>query len=242
MFKIKKTAQVGKCRAQRCAKAPHEASADGFCDTHLAEWSAAGSPELHTLLGSEAAADAEQEAVKLALTKERGIAQQSLAMVAAIPVDTPEQREKVGLLIKQAGQRVRALDEERRSATSKLREVIDQISGWFAPNKELWTQVKVGLQRKLDEKLAQLEAERVAAAALITAGTASSEDYQAYHTDVSAPSTVRVLERVTYAIEDMGALPDEYWCPDYAKIEADTRAGKAIPGVRRIVEKHTGAK
>ena len=53
---------------------------------------------------------------------------------------------------------------------------------------------------------------------------------------------VRVLERVSYAIEDMGALPDEYWCPDYAKIEADTKAGKAIPGVRRIVEKHTGAK
>jgi hypothetical protein len=178
------------------------------------------------------------------LTTERHSAQEALAMVAQIPVQTPEQREQVGLMIKAAGQRVKELDEQRKGVTGKLREAVKMIDGWFAPPKELWSQIKVGLQQRLDGELARLEAERQAAARAIAAGQAETADYVAYHTDVSAPSTVRTLSRITFAVPDSTLVPDEYWCLDYDKIDRAVKAGLLddAPWVTVIRERVSGAK
>lgn len=235
-MKFKKDREQGVCWISRCKRA-----ADGpLCEQHKVEWVTAGSPDLEA--AAALPAKTEHAELQTMLEGDRNEARGVLELVNAVPLETAEERETCGTMIKAAGQKIKDLEAERLKGTSKLRDTIALINSWFKPSVETWGAVKQGLQTRLNNKLAELEAEQARARAAVAAGQGETKDYLAIHTDQGAPGNMRIMTKVTFAVQNANLVPDEFWCLDYDKIGEAIKRGVEIPGVMRIEERKAVAK
>jgi hypothetical protein len=208
MFAIKKTTKTGECRAMRCTMK----SGDLLCEKHAIEWKAAGCPPLVRDLSLAPRGDslATLEPTRVEMEAERHRAQEALAIIAALPVETEEDRAFIAQCINQATAEVKRLEEKRKGVVAPLNQVVKTVNGWFSPAVEFYSQAKALLSNKLAERIKRLESERTAALAEIQAGggEASPEAFLVAHASASAPAGTTVRRRLKWRVTDLSKVPD----------------------------------
>lgn len=176
-------------------------------------------------------------AVKKAIESELPQAQQALAILRALPVDTTEGQQKVHGFIVQAKVRVKELEEQRKAVTGPLNKAVKDINSWFKPLTQAYEAFELAGKNMLKEQLLAAEAAQDEALAEIQAsgGQASRETLVLAHDTPEAPTgvTTRVKYRI---VVNPDLLPEEYFMRvvdmDRIQMLANREGTKlSIPGV-----------
>lgn len=192
-----------------------EAATDLMCPRHEAEWEIAGSPALTQPAAAEPAqGDALTLAVPKALQGElataRGEAQAYLQAVADMPNVSDEDLALCADVVNHAKDRAKALDEQRKSVTAPLNEVVKTVNSWFKPPIEFWGSVKSLAGEKITQALAARDQQKREALAEIQAGAgeASAEAFAVVQRVDDAPLGVSVRRTLKYRVTDMSQVPE----------------------------------
>jgi hypothetical protein len=185
-----------------------------LCPKHLAEWEAAGKPPLDSLKVAPAAkggdsglTPAQEAALVLRLEK----LTKGLQMAQALPLDTPQQRERAVSIINQARADSKALDKDRKELVDPLNQVVKKINARHKEVMEVYDAIADAIESRLGQwKLAAEAARNAALKAIAEAPAAAApEAYVAAHESLALPSNAGAESVVwNYRVVDEKRLPD----------------------------------
>jgi hypothetical protein len=146
-----------------------------------------------------------------------------------------------------------ALTEMRGRATGPIYKGIREIEAWFKPVLATLTEIERHLKGTMGEwrvirAQAEREARELAAQAAETGDADALVDSLMVASEAAAPPPGRATARMVWVIARINPdlLPDEWWCPDVAKIEAFAKAcgseKPVVPGVVFVEQAKIGAK
>jgi len=170
-------------------------------------------------------------------------AQQAVAMVASIRVQTTEEIAAVSPLLQQIKGELKRLDERKKSITKPLNDALKAVRDLFRPAEDALGQAEGHLKAEIGRaQLAIQEANRAAMEATqaalaqndVRGAALASGAIQA----TEAPQGLSYREVYEFRIVDASVLPREFLMPDERRIRAHVAehgAKAAIPGV--VVEK-----
>ena len=180
----------------------------------------------------------------LAVAKLQREAEADAPVYLAVTCTTAEDYEFADALLTALVQREDAAVAMRKSATVPLYGVIRTVESWFKPWLNALAPAKAHLKKEMGayrvrQEAAEREARELAAQAAETGDAEALVEALTVATEIAAPTAARATTRFAWQVkriaEDM--LPDEYWTPDMAKINAAAKAAGSsdeapiIPGV-----------
>lgn len=185
--------------------------------------------------GSTALVPAELEGE---LTQERGRAQECLQMIQTLTIESQADLDLAGELLGSAKAKIKELEEQRKSVTGPLNQVVKTINGWFKPVTEFYESCERALKERVAEHTLAQQAKQDAALAEIEAGAgdASAEAFAAATQVTENPSNVSTRVRWIWTVENWALVPGKYkkLVLDEAAVAAEVEAHgdrAAIPGI-----------
>ena len=163
-------------------------------------------------------------------------AEQALALIANLPLETQAQRDKAGAFVVEFRSKVQALETLRKELTAPILESKRNIDDRFKPLRELWEACDKALTRRLLEGAQKAKQAQQMALALVeeTAGMAEPEVLAVAHASVETPAGLQARTTYKGKVVSFLELPDEYKIVDQAKLDRVIQAAKGditIPGV-----------
>ncbi len=150
---------------------------------------------------------------------------------------TPEDEEQAAGLLKEAHDRYKVLEQQRKEVVGPAVAAQKEINDLFRVATSGWNEAKGIVKRKLSELEARRQAENRRLLEEAAKGDAAA--LQKVQPAKPAPSGVAYRDEIKIEIVDENLIPREYLCIDWSALKIAARTGKpAPPGVEfRVVSK-----
>lgn len=178
------------------------------------------------------------------LSSEAAAMSQSITQLRGYLVETDDDLEYVGQLVRSAKERWKELEERRTAITKPINEALRQVNALFKPVQDPLKQVEVIIKSKIAaytmaQRASQERAMRDAAAAIQSGDVQAAAEHVAAIVPASVLAGVGVREVWTFRVVDESLVPREFLRVDEDKIKATIPKGSdplPIPGIEFVKE------